>query len=178
MPFLLPGEHGAEGRLAVAAVLEEHAGDGLVHRLGHVDAVPVDVPGRLRAGGGDLRRAAGGEDLEVVGAAAGAAARLEGLREAVPRRRPHDGEVGGVVVGVGDDGGRGLLPEPPDAGQEAPVVGVALRVDGGGAADVVAVLRPRQRHGQWQATGERQPLHDDVLGALLQQRLPCIDEIS
>ncbi|KAB8094440.1 hypothetical protein EE612_021620 [Oryza sativa] len=151
--FVPPGEQGAERRVAVPAVLEEHAGDDPVHGLRHVDAVPVDVLGRLRAGGGHLRRAAGGEDLEVVGAAAGAAASLEGLREAVPRRGRHDGEVGGVVVGVGDDGGRVLPPEPAEAGLEAAVVGVALLVDGGGAADVVAVLRTGQRHGQWQATG-------------------------
>jgi hypothetical protein len=46
-----------------------------------------------------------------------------------------------------------LPPEPAEAGLEAAVVGVALLVDGGGAADVVAVLRAGQRHGQWQATG-------------------------
>lgn len=80
---MLKGEgdhHGGAGSLAVAftgggdqggeggadegpgGVAEEHAGDDLVHGLGHVDAVPVDVAGGLGAGGGDLRRAAGGED--------------------------------------------------------------------------------------------------------------------
>jgi len=48
-----------------------------------VDAVPVDILGRLRAGRVDRRRAAGGEEVEVVGAAAGAAAGPEGLRETV-----------------------------------------------------------------------------------------------
>jgi len=132
-----------------------------------VDAVPVDVLCRARAGGGDLRRAAGGEEVEVVGAAAGAAARPEGLAEAVPGGRPHHGEVRGVVVGVGDDGARVPPPELAEARQEAAVVHVALAVDGGGAAHGVAVVGARQRHGQRQAPRQRQPLHDHVLGASL-----------
>lgn len=174
MAFTGGGDQGGEGGAdeGPGGVAEEHAGDDLVHGLGHVDAVPVDVAGGLGAGGGDLRRAAGGEDLEVVGAAAGAAAGLEGLGEAVPGRAAHDGEVCGVVVGIGDDGVRVCLPEPVDPRLEVVVVLHALLVDGGHAAEVVPVLRPRQRHGQRQAAGERQPLHHHVLGPPLQQPLP------
>lgn len=46
------------------SVLEEHAGDGLGHDLRHVDAVSVHVLARLCACDGDLRLAAGSEQVE------------------------------------------------------------------------------------------------------------------
>jgi hypothetical protein len=98
----------------------------------------------------------------IVGAAAGAAARPEGLGEAVPGRAPHHGEVRSVVVGVGDNGARVLPPEPAEARQEAPVVRVALTVDGGGAAHGVAVISARQHHGQRQAPRQRQHVSREV----------------
>lgn len=172
LALCFPGEQVAECRAAVGvAGVEEHAGDDLVHGLRHVDAVPVDVPRRLRAGGVDRGRAAGGEEVEVVVAAAGAAAGPEGLREAVRGGAAHDGEVGGVVVGVGDDGVRVAPAELVEGGEEAAVVRVALAVEGGDAADVVAVLGARQRHGHRQATRQRQTLHHHVPGASIQQPL-------
>lgn len=128
---------------------EEYAGDDLVHGLDHVDVVPVGVAGELDAGGVVLRGAVGGEDLKVVGAAAGAATGLVGLHEVIPFGVAHGGEVRGVVlVDLGDGDARMRPPESIGHRLQVVLVMQALLVDGHHAVEVVHVLWPCQSHGQ------------------------------
>lgn len=69
-------------RRAAVAPIEKRIRHQLVHRVGEVSSVPVDVLGRVGAGGGG-RGSARVEYVEVVGAAAVAAAGLVALLKAV-----------------------------------------------------------------------------------------------
>lgn len=140
-------------------------------------AVPVDVPPGVRAGGGHRWRGTRGDQIEVEGAAAGAAAGLEGLPEAEGLGVLQNGAMGGGVVGVGDDGTWMAAAELIQPRLEQGVEGGAAAVLGGGAREVVPVVSSRdegQREGE--AAGERMPLHDHVLGAFLEEGLSPVKE--
>jgi hypothetical protein len=88
------------GRVGIGSP-EPAIGDAVVRRLGEVDAVPVDVRRRVRAGGHAGHPARGAQVKIVLAAATAAAVPQRGV-EAEARRRGREGDDGAVQVGVGD----------------------------------------------------------------------------
>lgn len=89
-------------RWAAVSPIEKRICHHFVHCLSEVSSIPVDIHRGVGAGGGG-RRAAGVEDVEVVGAAAIAAASLVLLFEPIFSCISQNCDVHVVVVCIEDD---------------------------------------------------------------------------
>ena len=161
------------GRMAVRAS-EPSLGDQPVNRLREVDAVPGLVRRRLPARGGALH-AAQRVELEVVLAAARAAARRDGAgAEAEPRRAAHQPVDVGVVVGVHDP--RRRVPRP-ESGEPALQQGVLVdgqlveRLQAPVLVVVGRVVARERREVDGEAPRRQSSRDDDVHCAQLDQLL-------